>query len=173
MKKKYKIFLILSILISLSFLIYKIINKIHHKKEVLENIKTIPEFSFTSLTGQEFTNKNLLNKPLLFIYFNSECEFCISEAITIKKNLRELDNVEILFISFEEINLILKFAKDYKLYGYKNITFLQDKNFEFSRIFDVNSIPSTIIYNKNKIFLKKIKGVTKISEILRALNQND
>jgi hypothetical protein len=59
---------------------YKIVSKINHKKEVAANIKTIPDFTCQNLKGNP-SNKNLkTNTPTLFIYFNSEYEYCNEET---------------------------------------------------------------------------------------------
>lgn len=69
MKNVLKTFLILLFLSLLLFLTYKVISKIKHKNEVVQNIKSIPEFSFQDLKGELFSNQNLkkIVQPFLFI----------------------------------------------------------------------------------------------------------
>ncbi|WP_369752766.1 TlpA family protein disulfide reductase [Flavobacterium sp. WC2409] len=172
MKKVLKISIPILILVLITFMGYKVITKITHKREVAEHIKTIPPFSYPSIYGKLFTNKDLKdNTPTLFIYFNSECEHCQSEASQIQENITNFKNFQLVFVSFEEKNKIIAFAKKYKLDSYDNITFLLDKQVTFSTTFDVNSLPTIILYNKNRDLIEKIKGQTKVETILKKLKQ--
>ena len=78
MKKTLKIVIPLLVISLLAFMGYKVVSKINHKKQVAENIKKLPTFSYLTLDNKVFTQENLVqNKPTLFIYFNSECDFFI------------------------------------------------------------------------------------------------
>lgn len=159
------------ILISIiGFIGYKITNKLQYKKEVEKRIQTLPNFSFKTVNGTNFTKKQLKNKPTIFIYFNSDCDYCKSEATKIKERLNEFKNVQLVFVSFEQTIGIIQFAKTYGLSNQENVIFLEDTKSEFSEIFDAKSIPYVLVYNSNKQLLKKFKGATKISNILEVLN---
>jgi cytochrome oxidase Cu insertion factor (SCO1/SenC/PrrC family) len=173
MRKKMKIVFSLSLFILISILFYKINSKLDYKKEVTERIKTIPKFSFRTLKNKFYTEKNIQNKPTIFIYFNSDCDFCHHEAKSISKNLNKFKKVQFIFVSFEETEEIKKFAELYKLDNQENIIFLEDKKGVFSTTFNANSIPYILIYNKNKELIKKHNGQLNANGILRVLNQND
>lgn len=166
-KKKQLVAIILISIIG--FIGYKIIQKLQHKKEIAQRIQTLPNFSFKTTNGKKYTHKNLPNKPAIFIYFNSDCDYCKSEATKIRERLHDFKNVELIFISFEETLGIIQFAKTYGLDNQPNVTFLEDKKGVFSKIFDANSIPYILVYSKNKKLLKKFKGATKIDAILSVL----
>lgn len=168
MKKYLKIIIPILVLGAIAFMGYKVVSKINHKKEVAENIKMIPEFTYHTISGKEFSNSDLKNAiPTVFLYFNSECEHCQSEAEEIRDNTEKFQNVQLVFISFEEPKKITVFAKKYKLIGYDNITFLCDSKVSFATTFDVNSLPSLVIYDRNKKLIEKIKGEVKIENILK------
>ena len=134
-------------------------------------MKTIPKFSYKTIEGKRFSNQDLKNNTTtVFIYFNSECEHCQSEAKQISDNIKKFVNVQLVFISFEEPKKIMGFAIKYKLIEYDNITFLCDKQVSFATTFDVNSLPTVIIYDKNKKLLEKIKGEVKIENIFKKIN---
>lgn len=159
----------MTLLTVIGFIGYKVATKISNKKEISERIKTIPNFTFHTLDGMEFTRNNLGNKTIIFIYINSECDYCQSEAIKIQKRLPDFEDAQLIFVSFETAEDIQKFAKDYKLDNQENILFLEDRKGKFSEVFDVSSIPYIVIYDKDKNFLKKFKGATKIDKILEVL----
>lgn len=172
MKKPLKIFLPLTVLILLSFLITKIIFRINHKNEVTKNIKKIPEFSFKDINGVLFNNHNLKkNTPTIFLYFNTECEFCNTEVEIIKKNIEQFKNTQLIFISFESPLKIKKFAENYQLLNHDNIHFIYDKQVVFSKTFDVKAFPTIVIYNNQQQLLEKIKGQVKIDHILKKINK--
>lgn len=163
--------LIPTIVISLLvFMGYKVVSKINHKKEVAENIKTIPNFEYQDVKGNVFTNTNLKdNTPLLFVYFNSECEFCNEEAKMIKENIEQLKTIQIIFISFEATEKIKQFATNHQLDSYDNLTFLCDSKATFATTFDVTSLPCLVLYNKNNNLIEKIKGQTKAETLIKKL----
>jgi peroxiredoxin len=169
-KKYLKISIPILVLGLLAFMGYKVISKINHKNEVAEQIKTIPAFSYKTVKGQIFSNTDLKNDtPTVFLYFNSECEHCQSEAEQIRDNIEKFVNVQLVFISFEESKKIMAFATKFKLIGYDKITFLCDSKVSFSTTFDVNSLPTVVIYDKNKKLIEKIKGQIKVENILKKI----
>lgn len=169
MKKKVRLGLGVLVFAIVTLLGYKVVTKLNYKKEVAERIKIIPNFSFFDLKGKKFTETNLKNEPTVFIYFNSDCDYCQSEATKIQERLSEFRDVQLIFVSFESKEGIKKFAKIYNLDNKDNIVFLEDKEGEFSKIFDAHSIPYILVYGKNQRLLKKFKGITKINDVLKVL----
>lgn len=170
MKKQLKIFLSLTAVSLLSFLITKIIIRINNKNEVEKNIKKIPEFSFQDINGVLFDNRNLKkNTATIFIYFNTECEFCNTETQIIKENIEKFKNIQLIFISFEKPEKIKKFAQTYQLLNHNNIYYIHDKDISFAKTFDVTSLPTIVIYNSQKQLIEKINGQVKIDYILKKI----
>lgn len=171
MKNKKKLIIRVLLISLIVFLGFSIGEKLIYKKEVAERIKSVPEFSFKTIKGELFTEQHISrNQPKLFVYFNSECGSCHSEAKQISKHLDKLKNVQILFVSYQESHLIKQFAKQYELLIHNNIIFLEDEKLQFATIFDAKSIPYILLYSKDNQLVQKFKGVTKISTIARFLN---
>jgi peroxiredoxin len=172
MKKQLKIIIPILFISLFGYFGFQIYSKIQHKKEVAENIKVIPKFEYQNIKGGAFTNKNLKkDTPTLFIYFNTECEFCNEEAQMIKENIEKFKDFQLVFISFEKSDLIKAFATKYKLNNYVNITFLSDTKVSFSTTFDVKSLPCLVLYDKNQRLIEKIKGQTKAETLIKKLNK--
>lgn len=167
--KKYLKPIIGILLVSLIiFLGYNITKKISYKKEVAERIKTIPNFTFLTLNNKTFSEKELTkNTHKLFVYFNSDCDYCQSEASQISENLIQFKDTQLVFVSFEPIEGIKQFAKTYNLLYKENTIFLQDKEMVFEELFDAKSIPFMLLYSKDNQLIKKYKGATKIDHILK------
>lgn len=154
----------------MGFFAYEIISKINHKKQVAENIKTIPKFEFKDTNNVVFSNKNLKqNTPTLFVYYNSDCDFCNEEAAMIQNEIEKFSNTQLIFISFEKPIKIDAFSKKYKLNNYDNVHFLHDSKITFATTFDVKSLPCLVLYDKDQKLIEKIKGQTKAETLIKKL----
>ena len=172
MRKYLKIVIPVLFISVLGYFGVQVYTKINHKKEVAENIKTIPKFEYQNIKGGTFTRNDLIkDTPTLFIYFNTECEFCNEEAQMIKENIQKFKDFQIVFISFEKPELIKAFATKYKLNNYVNVNFLSDTKVSFSITFDVKSLPCLVLYDKNQRLIEKIKGQTKSENLIKKLNK--
>lgn len=173
-KKTILIIVVIGILGLLSYLGYNIISKTKEKIQIAKQLEIIPEFEFLTLEQKSFTKTNLKPKTnSIFIYFNSECDFCQHETQSISDNLDSFKNVQFIFVSTEPIEIIKQFAEQYNLNNKQNIIFLYDNLYTFSNLFDTNSIPYLLVYDKNQKLIKKHKGQLNANGILRALQQND
>ncbi|WKL46271.1 redoxin domain-containing protein [Flavobacterium pectinovorum] len=171
MKTSLKSILILLFIGILVFLGYQIRSKINHKNEVAQNIKTIPAFTYQNLNGNIFTNEDLKKEiAIIFIYFNTECEYCDHEAQMIEENITKLKKIQLVFVSFEKPEQIKKFAQKHQLTTYDNVYFLCDNKVTFAATFDVNSLPCLVLYDKNQNLIEKIKGQTSIKILLNKMN---
>lgn len=171
MNNKIKNIFILLFITFLTFITYKVISKINHKKEVETRIKIIPKFEYEKLNGSVFNNNNLKqNTPIIFVYFNSDCEFCNAETKMIKENINKFSDCQLVFISFENPNLIKEFSKKYKLDCYNNIHFVCDSKVSFATTFDVKSIPCLVLYNKDNQLIEKIKGQIRVETLIKKIN---
>lgn len=170
MKIHFKSLLILLFVGILIFLSYQITSKINHKNEIAQNIKTVPEFSYKNIKGGIFSNQNLKKEnATIFIYFNTECEFCNEEAKMIKDNIKSLKNFQLIFVSFEKPENIKLFSQKHQLSNYDNVYFLCDSKVTFASTFDVTTLPCLVLYDKNFNLLEKIKGQTKPEILIKKL----
>lgn len=173
-KKSILIIVIIAVLGLLSYLSYNVISKTKEKNKIAKKLEIIPEFEFLTLKQKPFTKTNLKpNLNTIFVYFNSECDFCQHEAQSISDNLESFQNVQFIFVSTEPIEIIKQFSEQYNLNNKQNITFLYDNLNTFSNQFDANNIPYLLIYDQNQKLIKKHKGQLNAKGILRALQEND
>ena len=76
------------VLLFLSFMGFQIVQKLQYKKQVQQQLSTLPEFNFQTLEGSAFTKANLpKNNKAVFIYFNTECDYCFYETKDISEQL--------------------------------------------------------------------------------------
>lgn len=163
--------ILILVVVLLSVMLYKLITKAQEKQHIVQQLQTIPTFEFLDMEQYIFTKSNLKpNLPIIFISFNSECEFCQYEAQSISENLNQFKDVQILFVSTESLGAVQQFSEHYNLHNKQNITFLQDKDGLFNTLFDATTIPYILIYDKNQKLIKKHKGQLNANGILRALH---
>lgn len=149
---------------------YKIYTKIEYKSSVAKQMKTLPEFSFETMDDKEFSNNDIQkNKAIVFIYFNSECMYCQLEIESIQSNIEEFKEAQLLFVSEESKEAIQAFAQEYQLNTYDYVTFLSDKEEDFSTHFGATSVPYILIYSPDQKLIKKNKGILKVDHILEAI----
>lgn len=173
-KKAILIIVLISVLGLLSYLGFNVISKVKEKNQIAKQLEIIPEFEFLTLTQQPFNKADLKpNTNTIFIYFNSDCDFCQHEAKSISDNLESFKNVQFIFVSSEPISTIIGFSEQHNMNKHQNVTFLYDNLDTFSSRFDANSIPYILIYNKKQKLIKKHKGQLNANGILRALQEND
>ncbi|MDY0988870.1 redoxin domain-containing protein [Flavobacterium sp. CFBP9031] len=171
MKNALKNILVLLFASTFLFLSYRIISRINYIEEVQKNIETIPKFNYQNIKGGVFTNQNLERESsTIFIYFNTECEFCNEEAKLIQDNINRFNKSQLVFVSFEEPELIKKFAQKHQLTTYDNVYFLCDNKVTFATTFDVNSMPCLVLYDKNQNLIEKVKGQIKVESLIKKMN---
>jgi len=135
------------------------------KEPTVKAVNKIPYFTFTTLEHKRFTQDSFDKKRTkLLFYFNSECDHCEKQGKRLSKKIDLFNNLELTFISFEEIDAIKKYRDKFN-FNRKNITFIQDSRLTFSNKFGVKTFPSILIYSKEGKLIKKFEGETKIKDI--------
>ena len=150
MKIIIKYSVILLIILFTVYMLIKIFFHIQDENDINKKIKTIPDFEFFEiLVERNFSNKHLKEgSPVLFIYFNTECEFCVDETQIISENIERFRNCQILMVSIEEPEILISYADQYGLFDFENLFILYDKDFKFEQIFDDSPFPSSFIFGK-------------------------
>lgn len=109
------------------------------------------------------------DKPSIFIAFGIDCDHCQYEAKSINERQKDLENTNIVLFTSANDSLTNVFSHTYGLDTIKNVQVISDKNDEMRQLFDVKTIPSIFIYNKDGQLVKQYKGETKIDAILKAI----
>ena len=174
MKKHYKIALLFVFLGVFSPITISMLKKSSEKNKIAESVKTLLNFEFQTLREEPFTHHDLKSGlNTVFIYFNSECEFCQHEAQSISENLTSFKEAQFVFVSTESLETIQRFSEKYGLNNQPSIIFLRDNQEIFSNRFDATSIPYILVYGKDLKLVKKHKGQLNAKGILRVLDQNE
>jgi len=167
-RKKLGFLLILCLLIGGGILSFLSFDKIKKKERIATTLKTLPKFKAINLDSVGFEPKRN-GKPIIMIYFNSDCEHCQSEAIEIVKNQEKFINTQILMLSSESLSKIKIFATKYKVLGIKSLQIAQISSKIAVENLGFKAIPHILIYDAKGNLQKQFVGETKIEVILKYL----
>lgn len=151
MNKRIFILILITILLLLT-IVYIVDNK---PKKL-----TIPDFSFYTLNGNEFTQQDIENGENVFIYINTECKICEYEMSKLQIIQDSIFNYNIYLVSGSNSSDLEKLLTQYDIFSIPNVTVLLDKEFKFEEFFMTNMTPSSFIYDSNHILIKSFQGVS-------------
>ena len=150
----------------------QVLKKLQHKEQVQQALAILPKFSFYTLEGGSFTNAQLpQNNKIVFIYFNTECEYCFYETKDISEQLERFKATTLLLVSNEKKEAIKAFAIKQNLQDKSQVIFLQDSTYTFAKQFEANSIPYILVYDAQGKLLLRHKGQLRAEKLLQLLDE--
>jgi peroxiredoxin len=139
-------------------------------REKLSATEKMPKFSYYTLDGKRYTNKNLpQDKTTLFVYFNPLCDLCRKETEQILENLDYLKDVQVIMVSPTDVTEIERFVAEYKLKEISQITVLHDIDDTFYTDFGAIGYPNMYIYNAQHEMVAYFDKATGMDELKLAL----
>ena len=158
--------IIISIAGILFFLVTKILIKLKEKEKIADQIKTFPKLSVEAIGLNKFELWGKSGKVSVVIFFNSSCEHCQYEAITIAQELASFRGTNLLFISEESAEEIATFSREYQLNDKPEVWWLKMDPDNVYKTFGSIAVPHIWIYNKDGRLVKEFKGETKVEAIM-------
>lgn len=150
----------------------QVLKKLQHKEQVQQALAILPDFNFYTLEGASFTNAQLpQNNKIVFIYFNTECEYCFYETKDISEQLERFKATTLLLVSNEKKEAIKAFAIKQNLQDKSQVIFLQDSTYTFAKQFEANSIPYILVYDAQGKLLLRHKGQIRAEKLLQLLDE--
>ena len=127
----------------------------------------IPEFEYSSINNEIFSNKNIKesDKNIIFLYFSCKCSDCKELINNIENYKKLLEEYEIILITTEKnIDTIKEFVK-VKEIEKLNIPVLIDTNnnfpSDFSLGFSIN-LPKVLVFDKNGKLIENVNPFTEL-----------
>lgn len=155
----------------LAWLSFSIIQKAE-EKEKLEAGAPLPSFSFEQLDGHAFRNSDLEpGQPLVFKYFNPECDHCQSETRELVQQIDLFKPDQIIMISPAVKDEVVDFKEAFELEKYPQIILLLDKDLVFDDLFGEAHFPCTYVYDAQHELIEFIRGEVKTTYIHRLTEQ--
>ena len=146
---------------------------VHYVDVINGDNSPLPEFSFMTMDGKPFTNKDIKFKhKALIIYFDPGCNHCQHQAEEMSLAINQFNFTKLFFVSISATEEIIKFQKKY-FNGTKNVTFLQDAERKIFYTFkNVTTTPTTIIYNKSLQQIGIAHGQTSVEKLAPFIKKN-
>ena len=152
------------------FLIYAIVGKLEIVKENEKKESILPQICLNSINNEYFCLNDLLNKPILVIYFGTECSYCEKEAVLLLSNLDKLKDCNIVMISSDTESAVNSFAVKFEIKEVEEIRIASDTTMTFYDNFSHINIPSIFIYDKSGNLRQRFFGETSIEDILNQIS---
>jgi thioredoxin-related protein len=171
MKTKNRVVLLaLILLFALSF--YLLYYKIQLKENKKEWYSAIPVFQLKTLNGNIVTESALQkNSPVLFLFFNPDCDLCRNEMKEIQLRQDAFSFCQIVFFSTASADKILSFLDEISFIPLPNMLFLTDENEDLTKNMDVRTSPALYIYNRKGKLIKRFDGSVKIETLITYLSE--
>lgn len=134
--------------------------------------QTIPDFQIELTNGKMFTTKDLSkSKPTIIIYFAPDCEHCQVLIKGVLSRINEFKNSQIILASFESLQQVGAFEKEYGLTAHAFIkTGIEKPVFFFRYYYHLENTPFTALYDKNGKYVISYKKQTPVDDLLKHLN---
>lgn len=133
----------------------------------LKPMSEIPEFEYTSLNNEIFSNENIneSEKKIIFLYFSCKCGDCKELINNIENYKKLLEEYEIILITTEKnIDTIKAFVK-VKEIEKLNIPVLIDVNNNFPSDFSLGfsiDLPKVLVFDKNGKLIENANPFTEL-----------
>lgn len=134
--------------------------------------QSLPDFTVQLTNGKLFTKKDLShNKPFILIYFAPDCEHCQALMKNVLKKINKFKNAQILLASFESLQDVSKFEKDYGLRSHPNIKIgIEKPVFFFRYYYHLQNTPFTALYDKHGKYIISYQKETPVDDLIKHLN---
>ncbi len=165
-KSVIKYTLLLGLVLGLLCLGWGIVHQITSKKALTERTAQLPAFRFEGLDGQVVTSQEFQNKPVWLLYFDSDCEYCQMQLRDLSQNKTSISGIEVLLISSENTNALLKCRQQYGFEQHPNLTIVRDSTHQCQLLLGMTSTPNSLLYGSSGKLLKKYNGVVKTATII-------
>lgn len=149
------------------FMVYSIVEKVYAKKSVQNKIQNLSVAQLFKMDSTQFQMTS--GRPILLVFFNSQCEYCQYELTELKKNLSSFEAVSVLLMSSENIATIKEAAQKFELAASPNAEFVKINRDDVFENYGSLSVPHLFLYGADRKLIKEFKGETKIEAILQYL----
>lgn len=135
--------------------------------------KEIPDFKVLLPDSVTYLNPKsyaLSGKPMVVIYFRSDCPYCKAQTKEVVDKIDRLSNINFLFLTESSFGAMKEFIENYHLNSYANVKVGFDVDAFAPKYYEAIAVPYLAIYGKDgklkESFLGKVYSsqIRKISE---------
>lgn len=132
---------------------------------------TLPPLELLQPNNKMIRNKDIGASPVVLIYFSPTCEHCIAQMKELKPHLRALKYSQVIMATYQPMDELKEFIRQYGLEKYHYIRAGRDIKFLLPPFFKMNTMPYLALYDKKGRLITTFEGNTKMSLILEALKK--
>lgn len=172
MKPSFRKVILILLGLAIVYVGYDLIQKVYIKANA-EDLKTeMPDIDMKRLDGSTLNLRDIpKDKNTLIIYFSTECHYCVVEIENLRDKADQFKGHTIYLVSIEDTRVLKKFTQKMGVDRDDELIFLQDPEWEFPLIHDIQATPSLFFYDTDhKLYDSKI-GAMPASAILKILEQ--
>lgn len=142
-------------------------------QQYLAKISRLPAFQIISIDSCHFIDTKSLQSgaPMIFLYFDPDCEHCQKETKTIISHKEYLQGVRIFLVTNADEMSVKTFCKELRPDTVANVMVGKDYQYSFYRSFLPSTVPFMAIYNKRKKLAKLYIGETNINSVIEATKE--
>ena len=133
---------------------------------------TVPPIQLTQTDGTLLTKDKLKkNTPVVIMFFSPDCDHCQHQTAEMVLRIKELEPYQIIMATYQPMEDLITFRKNYQLDKYPNIKTGRDAKFLLPSFYNIKSLPFLALYNKKGDLLKSYEGNVKVDEMIKELKK--
>lgn len=153
----------------LAVLGWRFTTRLRHKQAVTEAVKSLPEFTALTLSGDTVSQQTLQNRTVVLVFIDPDCEHCRHQVEQFRQKTGIANKAQVLLLSAAPISALKQFATTYKL---NNLPTLQIAHIDGKMAYETfgfATTPDILIYRANGQLAKHFRGQASVEAILRHL----
>lgn len=133
---------------------------------------TLPPLELVTTDDKPLTKADLKKQNTLIMYFSPSCDHCIAEMKEIKKRMEAFKNIQVIMATYQPMEELKDFVKEYDLEKYSNFRIGRDEKFMLPPFYAMKSLPYLALYNKKGNLITTFEGTTRIEKVLEAFKKS-
>ncbi|TAN02236.1 MAG: redoxin domain-containing protein [Chitinophagaceae bacterium] len=135
--------------------------------------RELPAFNLLLLDSTTVVNTGNIQpgKPVLIIFFHTDCEYCQRETEAIINNMNKLQNVRFYLVSIDPLSDIRFYRNYYHLGKFKNIVIGRDTGWYLPDHYPIKSTPYMQLYDKEDRLRGIMTGAIQMDTLLEKIKE--
>lgn len=150
-----------------------IVIKISNRKIFVEHPNVLQEYIFLTTEKNPFKTDTLKTNSLIIVFYSPNCTFCEHEGADLSRNAKDFIDSKILFVTAESVDSARAYSKRFGIDTITNFYSLVDTSSQAVLDFGIKTIPTTLIYDRNRRLLKVFEGEVNARKILKTIRDNE
>lgn len=135
-------------------------------------LSTMPNFTIV-FADSTFSSTEQLerDKPYLLIHFDATCKGCQEETDTLIKYMDKMKNVNLLFLTVQDLESVRLYQRYFKLERFKNVTVALDLDSALAKHFGTATTPLLAVYDREGNLRGVFEGQANTEKLLKTIKE--